>query len=147
MVSNGDRRQAHDLSARELTAQLGELMSRLVSDEIALAKAEMLASSRQMILGGGLFGGAGAVAYSAWLVLAAAAVAGISVVLPVWASALIVGGALGALAGLLALLGRSRVRRGTPPLEMTVGSVRTDLGELATTASQARHRATSGAQR
>lgn len=146
-MNDSDRRLARDLSARELTAQLGEQLSRLVSDEIALAKAEMFASTRQMILGGGLFGAAGAVAYSAWLALAAGAVAGLSLVLPVWASALIVGGALGALAGLLALLGRSRVRRGTPPLGMTTDSVRTELGELATATSEARHRATSGGSR
>jgi hypothetical protein len=140
MVSDGDRRQAHELSARELTTQLGEQLSRLVNDEIALAKAEMFASTKQMMLGGGLFGGAGAVAYSAWLALAAAAIAGISVVLPVWASALIVGGALLALAGILALLGRSRVRKGTPPLQVTKDSVRTELSELATATTQARQR-------
>jgi putative superfamily III holin-X len=141
MVNDGDRRPARDLSARELTVQLGEQLSRLVSAEIALARAELFASARQMILGGGLLGGAGAVAYSAWLAFAAAAIAGISVVLPVWASALIVGGGLGVLAGLLALLGRGRMRRGTPPLPMTTDSVRTELSELATATSKARHRA------
>lgn len=140
-MNDGDRRPARDLSARELTVQLGEQLSRLVSAEIALARAELFASARQMILGGGLLGGAGAVAYSAWLAFAAAAIAGISVVLPVWASALIVGGGLGVLAGLLALLGRGRMRRGTPPLPMTTDSVRTELSELATATSKARHRA------
>jgi Putative Actinobacterial Holin-X, holin superfamily III len=131
MVSdNGDVNTA-DLSARELTVRLGEQLSRLVNEEKALAKAELFASARQAALGSGLLTGAGVVGHTAWLAMAAAAVAGISVVLPVWAAALIVGGVLGAIAAVLAMLGRNRLRRGSPPLRMTTESVRKDLSELA----------------
>jgi hypothetical protein len=51
--------------------------------------------------------------------------------LPVWAAALIVGGALGVAAGVLGLLGTRRLARGTPPLEMTIGSIRDGLNDLA----------------
>jgi hypothetical protein len=65
--------------------------------------------------------------------MVAAAIAGIAAGLPVWASALIVGGVLGIAAGGLAMLGRSRLTRGAPPLQMTADSVRKELGQLAAT--------------
>lgn len=125
------------LSARELAAQLGSQLSRLVRAEIALAKAELFASARQAILGGGLLAAAGIVGFTAWLAFVAAVIAGIGRALPVWAAALITGGALAAIAGLLALAARSRMRRGTPPLRMTADSVRTDVGVLSSRTSQA----------
>ncbi|HEX5296199.1 MAG TPA: hypothetical protein VFW50_04350 [Streptosporangiaceae bacterium] len=43
---------AQETTVRELTIQLGDDLTRLVKDEIALAKAELFASSRQAVLGG-----------------------------------------------------------------------------------------------
>ncbi|HWG00981.1 MAG TPA: phage holin family protein [Trebonia sp.] len=136
-MSEDDRQTAtadghhRDVPVRELTVQLGEQLQRLVREETALAKAEMFASARQAALGGGLFGAAGVVGLGAWLAMVAAAIAGIAAGLPVWASALIVGGVLGMLAGGLAMLGRKRLARGVPPLKMTADSVRKEIGELA----------------
>jgi hypothetical protein len=48
------RRPDHDLTTRELTAQLGDQLSRLVRDEIALAKTELTVSARQAGLGAGM---------------------------------------------------------------------------------------------
>lgn len=121
---------AGEPSTRELTTRLGEQLTTLIRTELALAKAELITRGRQAVMGGGLFGGAGVAALGAYLALIAAAIAGIAVVLPVWAGALIVGGALGAAAGLLALLGRRRVARAAPPLQVTTDSVRRDLAEL-----------------
>jgi hypothetical protein len=123
--------QRHDIPVRELTTQLGEQLTRLVREEAALARAGMFASARQAMLGGGLFGAAAVVALGAWLALVAAAIAGIAEGLPVWASALIVGGALGLLAGLLALLGRGRFTHTAEPLRMTADSVRAEASALA----------------
>lgn len=131
MVSDDGHRTTADLSARELTAQLGAQLSRLVHEELALAKAELFASGRQAAVGGGLLASAGVMGHTAWLVMAAAAVAGISVVLPVWAAALIVSAALAVMAAVLAALGRRRLRRAEPPLRMTTESVRKDIAELA----------------
>ncbi len=138
MVSDDGRAKAADLSARELTTQLAGQLSRLVNQELALAKAELFASARQAALGGGLLTGAGVVGHTAWLAMAAAAAAGIAVALPVWAALLIVGGALGAVAGVLAMLGRRRLRSGSGmPLRMTTESVRKELAELAASGSAA----------
>ncbi|HEY1706156.1 MAG TPA: phage holin family protein [Trebonia sp.] len=122
---------ATDRHVSDLTTQLGEQVTRLIRAETALARASLFASARQAVMGGGLLGAAAVVGLGAWLALVAAAVAGIAEGLPVWASALIVGGALGLLAGALALLGRQRLTRTAPPLKMTADSVVTDLGELA----------------
>jgi hypothetical protein len=134
-ASEDVQRQPRELTARELTAQLGEQLSRLLKDEIALARAELFASARQNILGGGLLATAAVLGLSAWAALVTAAIAGIAEGLPVWASALIVTAALGALAGVLALVGRGRLTGG-PPLRMTADSVRKEIGELTATTAR-----------
>ena len=125
-----ERAEVRKQSARELTVQLGEQLARLVHQELALARTELFANARQAVLGSGLLATAAVVGLGAWLAAVAGAIAGIAEGLPVWASALIVAGALGALAGGLALLGRSRLASGTPPLSMTAASVRHELAEL-----------------
>jgi hypothetical protein len=118
------------LSLPGLTVHLTEQVIRLVRAELALARAELFTSGRQAVLGGGLFATAALVGLGGWLALVAAAVAGIAEALPVWASALIVSAALTALAAALALAGRARLKRGTPPLSITAASVRRELHEL-----------------
>jgi putative superfamily III holin-X len=132
-LSEDAQSQTHELSARELTMQLGEQLSRLLKDEIALARAELFASARQAILGGGLLATAAIAGLGAWGALVAAAIAGIAEGLPVWASALIVAAALAALAGGLALSARGRLTNGVPPLRITADSVRKEIGELTAT--------------
>jgi membrane protein implicated in regulation of membrane protease activity len=118
------------LSLPELTVHLTEQVKRLLRAQMALARAELFARSRQAVLGGGLLAAAALVGLGGWLALVAAAVAGIAEALPVWASALIVGAALTAIAAVLALAGRGRVRRGMPPLAVTADSVRGNLHQL-----------------
>ena len=125
-----EREDVRDLSVRELTAQLGEQLPRLMREEMTLARAELFARARQAKFGSGLLAAAAVVGLGGWLAMVAAAIAGIAVALPVWASALIVGGSLAAVAGALALHGRSRLARSMPPLEVTADSVRRELGEL-----------------
>ena len=125
---------AQEMTVRELTIQLGDDLTRLVKDEIALAKAELFASSRQAVLGGGMLTGALVAGLTSWLALVAAAIAGIATGLPVWAAALLVGVACGTGAAGLALLGVRRLRRGSPPLQMTISSVRTAVADLASKA-------------
>ncbi|MGW0335379.1 phage holin family protein [Streptomyces sp. NPDC003011] len=126
-------RPAHDghHSVGELVGQATEQLSRLVRQEVALAKEELAEKGRRAGRGGGLLGAAGAVGYAGLLALAATAAAALSLVLPVWAATLIVTAVLFALAGLLAATGRAQLRQAAPPTpEKALGSVRADVEEI-----------------
>jgi hypothetical protein len=105
-----------DRSTAELIKKLSGQLGTLVHEEIELAKAEMKPKAKAAGLGAGLLGGAGVIGLLGAGALVAAAIAGISVALPVWLSALIVGAALVVFAGLLALAGRASVSAATPPV-------------------------------
>jgi hypothetical protein len=118
-------------SVGELVGRAGEQLSRLVRQEVALAKEELAEKGRRAGRGGGLLGAAGAVAYAGLLFLAVSATAALSLTLAVWAAALIVTGVLFAVAGLLAATGRTQLRRAAPPApEEALGSVRADVEEI-----------------
>ncbi|MGW0873067.1 phage holin family protein [Streptomyces sp. NPDC002740] len=115
----------------ELVNQGTEQLSRLVRQELALAKHEFAEKGRRAGRGGGLLGAAGAFGYAGLLALAGTAVAALSLTLPVWAAALIVTAVLFVIAGVLAALGRGQLRRAAPPTpEETLGSVRADVEEI-----------------
>jgi uncharacterized membrane protein YqjE len=120
-----------DASAGELVKQLTEQVSRLIRDELKLAEYEMTRKAKRMGRGAGMFGGSGLVALYGIGCLLAAAIIGLASVLPAWAAALIVGGALLVIAGVAALLGKSQVSKAVPPMpEQTVQSVKADVEEI-----------------
>jgi hypothetical protein len=120
-----------DASAGELVKNLTEQVSRLIRDELKLAEFEMTSKAKRMGRGAGMFGGSGLVALYAIGCLLAAAIIGLASVLPAWAAALIVGGALLVIAGVAALLGKSQVSKAVPPVpEQTVQSVKADVEEV-----------------
>ncbi len=120
MTGTIDHRAVHDErhSVGELVSQASEQLSRLVRQEVALAKEELAEKGRRAGRGGGLLGAAGAVAYAGLLALAGTGVAALSLVLFV-------------IAAVLAAAGRSQLRRATPPTpEEALGSVRADVEEI-----------------
>jgi uncharacterized membrane protein YqjE len=118
-------------SVGELVGQATEQLSRLVRQEVALAKEELTEKGRRAGRGGGLLGAAGAIAYIGLFGLSAAAAAALSLALPVWAAVLIVTAVLFVIAGILAAAGRAQLRRATPPKpERTLGSVKADVEEI-----------------
>ncbi|MBC2866452.1 phage holin family protein [Streptomyces mexicanus] len=118
-------------SVGDLVHQATEQLSLLVRQEVALAKEELSAKGRRAGRGGGLLGAAGAFGYVGLFALAGAAGAALSLVLPVWAAALVVAGVLFLIAGALALTGRAQLRRiGPPTPQRTIGSVRADVEEI-----------------
>ncbi|MGV0792419.1 phage holin family protein [Mycolicibacterium sp. XJ1819] len=119
-----------DPSVGELMSQLSSQTSRLVRDEIRLAQKEFQQSAKHAGLGAGLFSVAGLLAFFGVATFIAAAVAALSLVLPVWASALIVGGTLVVLAGIAALVGRKEAREVTPAAPRTVETVKADIQEI-----------------
>jgi hypothetical protein len=126
-----DLRQTTDtrsISTADLVRQAAEQISRLVRDELALARTEMMAKGRRAGAGAGLLGGGGVVALYGVAALIAALILGLAQAMPAWLAALIVGVVLLAVAGGLALLGRARVKQALPPVpEETVASVRADI--------------------
>ncbi|MFF4364710.1 phage holin family protein [Streptomyces sp. NPDC001594] len=127
------RRTRHDGDAPvgELVTRASRQISELVREEMRLARAEMTHKGKRYGLGGGLFGGAGLFGFLAAQAVAAAAIASLALVLPVWASALIIGGALAAVAAVLAAAGKKQVARaGGPVPEKTIDSVKADVNEI-----------------
>ncbi len=119
-----------DASVGELLTRLSAQTSRLVRDELKLAQQEMRESLRHAGKGAGLISAAGLLAFLGAATLIAAAVAALSLVLPMWAAALIVGVVLLAAAAVAALVSRREVERVTPPVPRTVENVREDIEEV-----------------
>ncbi|QFQ96421.1 phage holin family protein [Streptomyces phaeolivaceus] len=118
-------------SVGELVGQATEQLSLLVRQEVALAKEELAEKGRRAGRGGGLLGAAGAVAYVGFMTLAGAGVAALSLVLDVWAAALIVMAVLFVIAAVLAAVGRAQLRRATPPRpEQALRGVKADMDEI-----------------
>ncbi|MEV5436186.1 phage holin family protein [Streptomyces sp. NPDC052682] len=127
----GRHEHAEHHSVGELVGQATEQLSRLVRQEVALAKEELAEKGRRAGRGGGLLGAAGAVAYAGFLALAATGAAALSLVLPVWAAALIVTAVLFVIAAVLAAVGRGQLRHAVPPTpEEAIGSVKADVEEI-----------------
>ncbi|WP_433161926.1 phage holin family protein [Kribbella sp. CA-247076] len=114
-----------------LVSQLTSDVSRLVRDELQLAKAELKDKGKEAGVGIGLFGGAGTVALYGVGALIAAAILGLAQAVPAWLAALIVAVVLFAVAGIAAMLGKRHVSRATPPVpQRAVEGVQEDLEAL-----------------
>lgn len=119
-----------ELSLGELVSRLSEQTSQLVRDEIRLAQAEVKEKGKHAGLGLGLFSGAGLIALFALGALVTTAILALALVLPAWAAAAVVTGALLVIAGIAALVGKSQVSKATGPPEKSVTSVKRDVNEL-----------------
>jgi Putative Actinobacterial Holin-X, holin superfamily III len=95
-------------SISALFSDLARETSLLFRQEIALAKAEITEKIVQLGTGVGLLVAGGLIAFCGVLVLLAAAVLGLSNVVPPWAAALIVGGVVLIVGGVLAYVGKRR---------------------------------------
>jgi hypothetical protein len=118
-------------STGELVKLVAEQVSALVRDELKLAQLEMGNKAKQAGRGVGMLGGGGIVALYGGACLIACAIIAISHSLQAWLSALIVGAALLAVAGVLAALGRGHIRQATPAMPVeAVDSVKSDVAEI-----------------
>ena len=121
----GDLRER---SIGELLKQLSEETTRLVHQELELAKAELAQKGKQAGLGAGLFGAAGAIGLLAAAALTACFILALAAVMPAWLAALIVAVGYGAVAAFLAVRGRDRVKQAVPPVpEQTIETVKEDM--------------------
>ncbi len=117
-----------ELSVPELMRQLSDQTATLVRQELELAKAELTVKGKRVGVGFGMFGAAGLFGLYALGALTAAVILALSLAMSGWLAALIVTAAYGAVAGGLAVFGKSEVQRGVPPVpEQTVETVREDV--------------------
>jgi uncharacterized membrane protein YqjE len=120
-----------DRPLSELIQQASQQTAKLVRQEIRLAQVELQEKGKRAGMGAGMFGGAGLVALYAAAALVAGAVMLIATAVAPWLAAVIVGVALLALAGLLALGGKKQVEQATPPTpERAMESMQDDVDEL-----------------
>jgi uncharacterized membrane protein YqjE len=113
----------------QLVKRLAAETNTLVHQEIELAKAELTEKGKTAANGAAMFGGAGVVGLLALGALTACFIAALATAVDhVWLAALIVAVVYGAIAAVLALRGRDRVRAATPPApEQTIESVKEDF--------------------
>jgi uncharacterized membrane protein YqjE len=112
----------------DLVKQLAGQTSTLVRQEIDLAKAELSEKGRVAGQGAGLFGGAAVVGLMAAGALTALMILALDKAMDAWLAALIVTVVLGAVAAVLALQGRNRIRAAAPPVpQQTVETVKEDV--------------------
>jgi VIT1/CCC1 family predicted Fe2+/Mn2+ transporter len=137
-----DNRTENELRERplgEVAKDLTKDLSLLVRQEIELAKAEMAEKGRTAAPGLGMFGGAGIAGLCAAGAMTAFLILVLSLFLPDWAAALIVGAALAGIAYVLVQRGKERVAdAGKPVPEQTIETVKEDVEWAKTRATSAR---------
>jgi hypothetical protein len=123
----------------ELVKQLAEQTSTLVRQEIDLAKAETTLKAKTAGKGAGLVGAAAVIGLLAAGALTAFLIMLLDGALANWLSALIVAVVFAAIAGALAMAGKNRIQRATPPVpEQTIETVKEDAQWAKTRAASAR---------
>lgn len=123
-------RPPEEPSVADLVDRLSEQTSRLVRDELRLARAEYTEKAKQGGTAAGLFGAGAGLAWFGLGALIATAILLLALVLPAWAAALIVTAVIFAAAGIAALLGKKKTEGLSPTPERTVATVRRDADEI-----------------
>ncbi|MEP6815335.1 MAG: phage holin family protein [Marmoricola sp.] len=119
-----------DPTVGQLVSQLSEQTSRLVRDELALAKVELKNTAKHAGLGAGLFGAAGVLALFGLAAMIATTIIALALLLPWWLAALVVAVVLFAAAAVAALVGKKQVKRVSPTPERTIENVKRDVAQV-----------------
>jgi uncharacterized membrane protein YqjE len=127
MTAPGDN-ELRDRPTGELLRELSDHTTTLVKQEMDLAKAELQEKGKQAGLGAGMFGGAALFGVSAFAALTACLIAVLDQAMEFWLAALIVAAAYAAIAAVLAVTGKRRVKKAGPPIpEQAKDSVKEDM--------------------
>lgn len=112
----------------KLVNDLSEQVSRLVRDELRLARLELTRKGKRAGFGAGLFGAAGMAAFFGGATLVVTVILLLALVMPAWAAAALVAGVLFVVAAVLGLIGKNQVKQATPPVpEEAIASVKADI--------------------
>lgn len=124
----GPRPRSDERSVGELVDVATIQVSRLVRDEMRLARLEMQEKTSAAATGAGLAGAGGLLMFYGGGALIAAAVLALAIALPGWAAALLVGGVLVVLGTALTIAGKKNVTTNTPPIpHEAVAGARADI--------------------
>jgi uncharacterized membrane protein YqjE len=127
-TANGEANELRSHSTGELVKQLSEQTTTLVRKELELAKAELTEKGKVAGQGAGMFGGAAVAGLLALGALTVTVIALLDKAMDLWVAALIVTAVYGAIAAVLAMSGKDRVKQGLPPApEQTVETVKEDV--------------------
>jgi Putative Actinobacterial Holin-X, holin superfamily III len=130
-MSEGDPERTGEMTIAELLERLSGQTSRLVRQEAALAREELMTKASRAGMGTMLFGTAGVIAVYGVGAVVAGIVAALATGLPPWASALIIGVALLPASGVMVALGRRRLRRVFPLTPKTAAErLKADAGAI-----------------
>jgi uncharacterized membrane protein YqjE len=114
-------------SIGDLLKQLSQDTSTLVKQEMALARAELTEQGKRAGTGAGMLGGAGVAGLLTLGALTATLIGVLDAAMAFWLAALIVTVVWAAIAGVLALQGRNKIKEATPPAPQTVETVKEDV--------------------
>ncbi|GAA0389063.1 membrane protein [Acrocarpospora corrugata] len=120
--------QRESQSTAELVQQASDQVSRLIKDEMRLARAEVAGKGRQARTGAALFGATGVVALLGAAALVACVILALSIPWPAWLAALVVGAVLLIIGGIMGVFGKKRVTGAMPPKPtQAVNGVKNDI--------------------
>jgi uncharacterized membrane protein YqjE len=108
----------------DLLKRLSEDTATLVRQEMALARAELTEQGKRAGTGAGMLGGAGVAGLLTLGALTATLIGVLDTAMAFWLAALIVTVVWAAVAGVLALQGRNKIKEATPPAPQTVQTVK-----------------------
>src|SRR3954470_16360965 len=115
-------------STADLVSQAAAQISTLVRDELTLAKLELTEKGKRAGIGGGLLGGAAVLGLYGLGLLLALAVVLLDLAWPLWLALLVVLFVVLAAAGIVALLGKQKLKAAVPPVPSdAVASTQADV--------------------
>lgn len=121
-------REPAERSVGELVDVATIQMSRLIRDEMRLARLEMQEKSSAAVKGAGVAGIGGLLVFYGGAALMVAAVLAVAIVLPGWAAALVVGAVLIVAGAALTMAGKKTITANSPPVpEDAVAGARADI--------------------
>lgn len=127
------------VSTGELVSQLSDQVTRLVRDEIQLGQIEMSAKAKKASLGAGLLGASGVIALFGLGAGIATGIIALALVVPAWLAGLLVTAFLLAVAGIAALVGKTKVTETTPVPERTIEGAKRSVDTVKKGVSDGQH--------
>jgi hypothetical protein len=118
----------HNRSTSELVRDLSEQSSRLIRQEMALAWAELAQKGVEAGVGMGLLGGAAILGLYGLGALTASGILLLATAMKAWVAAVVIAGGILAVAGVAALIGKTRLAQAAPPVpEATIETAKQDV--------------------